>query len=88
MPFAVKIQACNGVPGHVGPDYRGGEPGDTHATVRLPGMSHGLEIDPIDDSELPVWLEVATRFNKAMDEFTGSFPINLEMRIMDSDGRV
>lgn len=91
MAFAVKLQACTGVPGHdatVDADFRGGEPQDTHQTVKLPGMSHGCELDPVDDSELLEYLAGAVLANKVLKRLTGNLPEHLEIRIMDSDGRV
>jgi len=91
MAFAVKLQVCTGIEGQdpvLNPDYRGGEPKDTHATVKLPGMKHGVELDPVDDSELDSWLTKARAFNAAVADFPEVFGAHLEMRIMDSDGRV
>lgn len=91
MPFSIKLHACTGVPGHdasVNPDFRGGEPSDTHETVKLPGMAHGLELDPVDDLEAHDWLIKAMAVNKVFAELTGHLPQHLELRLMDSDGKV
>lgn len=88
MPFAVKLQACTGVPGQdatKNPDFRGGEPQDTHQTVRFPGMAHGIELDPVDDSELDEYLEGARYANRFLTKIQVG-PEHLEVRIMDSDG--
>jgi len=81
VPFAVKLQLCTGVSGHVGPDYRGGEPQDTHRTLK--------ELDPVEDSEVETWLERASVVNEILSELTPEVAnefAHLEVRIMDSDG--
>lgn len=89
MPFALKIQWATGIEGQdpsENPDYRGGEPKDEHRTLQIPGVG-GLEIDPVDDSELPEYMILA----KQLNELFGSklkLPVGrIEARIMDSDGR-
>jgi len=89
MAFAVKLQACTGVPGHdaaLDPDFRGSEPADTHETLRIPGMGHGAELDPVDDADLPEWLEACKVVNERLFALTGHLPQHLELRVMDSDG--
>lgn len=82
MAFAIKIQACTGVDGQdaaVNPDFRGGEPADHHATL--------AELDPVDDSELENDIELAKVLNRFLKRLN-TRGLHLEIRIMDSDGRV
>lgn len=88
--FAVKLQMCTGVPGHdavENPDFRGGEPSDTHQTLHLPGMDHGLEVDPVPVEELDEWIEICKVANRFFQRvYPSGLPEHPEVRIMDSDG--
>lgn len=89
MPFAVKIQFIIDPVKDLtaDPDCRGGEPQDNHWTVPQ------AEIDPVDESLLPLFIDVCKRFNTASvmagptkTEALGH-EAHLYMRVMDSDGR-
>lgn len=88
--FAVKLQIVAGKPDdNTNHDYRGSEPNDQHRTIKNPITNKGLEIDPIDDTQLPFWLERVKILNETLADM---FPPNdfghIEARIMDSDNRV
>lgn len=81
MAFAIKLQICSGTgqDASENPDFRGGEPQDQHATLS--------EKDPVDDSELDAYLEGAKAANKLLGKLS-TRGMHLEVRVMDSDGRV
>lgn len=84
MAFAIKFQTCTGVPGkdaRTDVDFRGGEPADTHQTV--------FEVDPVDDSLLSKALEFLPLLNAEIAKrIPDGAPEHIEVRVMDSDGKV
>lgn len=78
MAFSVKLQIVGGKPDQHSADYQGAEPNDQHRTI--------AEKDPIDDSELTVWLQAAKLVNSKIAELVPANDFgHVELRIMDSN---
>ena len=92
MKIALKLQLCSGVKGHEeNPDYRDSEPSDEHMTI--------AEVDPMEfeSEDDPGFVSVLAGARSANRELRRLFPKGigkftqfdtLEVRIMDSDGKV
>ena len=89
MAAAIKIQAFSG--DRPNGDLRGGEPTDPHATVKLPGMDKGLEVDPAHEDQIAFVLAFGHDINQLLDAMVPDVQTpfghpNIGVFVMDSDG--
>lgn len=92
QPGAIKMQWYRGERTNI--DLRGGEPTDPHATVRLPGMATGIEIDPATPEQIDAVLTHGPAYNAMQDDFLANkFGLDPDVFgrvgifVMDSDGK-
>jgi len=77
-----------------GYDQTGGEPVDDHATVRLPGMAHGIEQDPATLEAVELIKREGDELNETLNERLSAMGFDHDkfgyfgFYLMDSDGKV